>query len=177
MSIRRNLLAALLMWMSVLLVNGQTERPRLAVPQPEKIADWKNLLTEEELSALSKSQRPNSRMKTYVRLSAQRLKNAREYINQENFAEAEEQVKGYTALIADAGRVSKESIPIGDKAHKTLELALRAQIRLLEGLKRDLSSAYDEVTEVALQTTEQVRQQALNLLFGTGMLSKKENSP
>lgn len=176
MLIARNLLIAFIVWSSTLLVSGQTERPRLDSLQPDKIATWKNLLTEEENNALRKAGRPNSRMKTYIRLSAQRLKSAREFITQENFAASGEQIKGYTALIAEAGRVSKESIPKGDKAHKTLELALREQLRLLEALKRDLSSAYSEVMGIALEITQQVRQQALNLLFGTGLLAEPKNS-
>lgn len=132
MPLARNLLIAFLVWMRMLVVSGQTERPRLVSPPQDKIANWEKLLTEEESIALRKEERPNNRMKTYVRLSAQRLKNAREFITQENFAASGEQIKGYTVLIADAGRVSQESIPKGDKAHKTLELALREQIRLLE---------------------------------------------
>lgn len=172
----RNLLVAFLLCMNTLLVSGQTERPRLVSPPQDKIANWKNLLTEEESNALRKTERSNSRIKIYVRLSAQRLKNAREFIKQENFAASAEQIKGYTVLIADAGRVSKEAIPKGDKAHKTLELALREQIRLLETLKQDLSSAYSEVMEIALETSQRVRLQALNLLFGTGLLSEPRKS-
>jgi hypothetical protein len=171
---KRNLivLAALFLWASFLPVNGQTERPRLTSPQPDKVEDGKNRLTEEELTAISKAESPNGRMKTYVRLSEQRLKRAREYVNQEDYAATSEQIKGYTALIADAGRVSKESIPRRDKAHKTLEVALREQIRLLEGIQRDLSASYYEVVEMALKTVQQVRRQALNLLLGADILSE-----
>lgn len=168
------LLIAFFACVIVLPVTGQTERPRLATPQPDKVEDEKNRLTEEELSAISKPENPNNRMKTYVRLSEQRLKKARDFINQENFAASGEQIKGYTFLIADAGRVSKESIPKGDKAHKTLETALREQVRLLESLKRDLSLSYGEVVELALKTAQQVRRQALNLLLGSGILSESE---
>lgn len=170
------LLTLLFLWASPIPVNGQTERPRLTNPQPDKVEDGKNRLTEEELSAISKLESPNNRIKTYVRLSEQRLKKAREYVNQENHAASSEQIKGYTALIADAGRVSKESIPKQDKAHKTLEVALREQVRLLEGLKRDLSTSYFEVVELALKTTLQVRRQALNLLLGEGILSDTEKT-
>ncbi len=175
-TIKRNLflLASLFLWAIFMPVSGQTERPRLATPQPDKVEDWKNRLTEEELSAIGKSESPNNRMKTYVQLSAQRLKKAREFVNQEDFAATSEQIKGYTALIADAGRVSKESIPKHDKAHKTLEVALREQVRLLEGLRHDLSISYFEVVEIALKTALQVRRQALNLLLGEGILSETE---
>ncbi len=175
-TIKRNLflLASLFLWASFMPVSGQTERPRLATPQPDKVEDWKNRLTEEELSAIGKSESPNNRMKTYVQLSAQRLKKAREFVNQEDFAATSEQIKGYTALIADAGRVSKESIPKHDKAHKTLEVALREQVRLLEGLRHDLSTSYLDVVEIALKTALQVRRQALNLLLGEGILSDTE---
>ena len=175
-TIKRNLflLALLFLWASFIPVNGQNERPRLANPQPDKVEDWKNRLTEEELSAISKPESPNNRMKMYVRLSEQRLKKAREYVNQEDFAATSEQIKGYTALIADAGRVSKESIPKYDKAHKTLEVALREQVRVLEGLRHDLSHSYLEVVESALKTALQVRRQALNLLLGEGLLSDTE---
>ena len=80
------LLIAFFACVSGLPVTGQTERPRLASPQPDKVEDGKNRLTEEELSAISKPENPNNRMKTYVRLSEQRLKKARDFINQENFA-------------------------------------------------------------------------------------------
>lgn len=175
-TIKRNLflLALLFLGAGFIPVKGQTERPRLTIPQPDKVDDWKNRLTEEELSAIGKSESPNNRMKTYVQLSAQRLKKAREYVNQENYAATSEQIKGYTALIADAGRVSKDSIPKHDKAHKTLEVALREQMRLLEGLKHDLSTTYHEVVELALKTVQQVRRQALNLLLGEGILSDTE---
>ena len=175
-TIKKNLflLALLFLWASFMPVSGQIERPRLTTPQPDKIEDWKNQLTEEELSAIGKTENPNNRMKTYVRLSEQRLKKARDYVNQENYVATSEQIKGYTALIADAGRVSKESIPKRDKAHKTLELALREQMRVLEGLKHDIGASYLEVVEMAFKTAQQIRRQALNLLLGEGILSETE---
>ncbi len=175
-TIKRNLffLALLFLWASFMSVGGQTERPRLAAPQPDKVEDWKNRLTEEELSAISKAENPNNRMKTYVRLSEERLKKARDYVTQENYVATSEQIKGYTALIADAGRVSKESIPQRDKAHKTLEVALREQLRVLEGLKYDIGTSYLEVVEIAFKTAQQVRRQALNLLLGGGILLETE---
>ena len=159
------LLVFLLLYSAFSAAHGQAERPRLTPPQPDKIEDWKNRLTEEELSALNKTDNPNNRMKTYVRLSAQRLKKAREYVNQDNYADSSEQIKGYTFLIADAGRISKE-FPKGDKAHKTLEIALREQVRLLEGFQYEIGTAHLEVVKLALQTANEVRRQALKLFLG-----------
>lgn len=168
------LFVALLLWASATPSSGQTERPRLTTPSSENTEDGKKLLTEEELSAISKPENSNNRMKTYVRLTVQRLKKAREYANQENYLATSEQIQGYTFLVADAGRVSKELIPPHDKAHKTLEIALREQVRLLEGFKYDITLAYAVVVETALQTATQVRRQALKLFLGDeGLLSEK----
>ena len=114
------LLVALFLWASFLPARGQSERPRLASPSPDKVEDAKNLLTEEELSGLKKQQGANDRIKTYVRFSEQRLRRVREFITQENYAASGEQLKGYTVLIDDAGCVSNDSIFARYKAHNTL---------------------------------------------------------
>lgn len=136
--------------------------------------DWKNKLTAEERSTFSKPDSPNDRMKTFVRLSESRLKSARDYLTRDDYTGADEQVKGYAALVVEAGQFSKASIPKRDKAHKTLEVALREQSRLLEGIRRDMSANYGETVEKTLKLVNQVRRQALNLLLGEGFLSESE---
>ena len=81
---------------------------------------------------------------------------------------------GYAALVADVGQFSKDSVPKRDKAHKTLEVALREQLRALEGIRRDTSASYAENAEKALKLVNQVRRQALSLLLGEGFLTETE---
>lgn len=134
--------------------------------------DWKNKLTAEERSAISKPDNSNERVKTYVRLADSRLKSARGYLDRDDYTGADEQIMGYAALIADVGQFTKDSVPKRDKAHKTLEVALREQLRALEGIRRDTSASYAETADKALKLVNQVRRQALSLLLGEGFLTE-----
>jgi hypothetical protein len=136
--------------------------------------DWKSKLTAEERSAFSKPDNPNDRMKTFARLAESRLKSARDYLTRDDYTGADEQIMGYAALVAQVGQFSKESVPKRDKAHKTLEVALREQTRLLEGIRRDTSVSYAETIEKALKLAHQVRRQALSLLLGEGFLTEPD---
>lgn len=169
------LLASLFLLASFTIRAAQAERPRTT--QPEKTDDWKSKLTAEERSELSKPESPNDRMKTYLRLAQLRLKNVRDQVSREDFTAADEQLEGYTALIADAGDFSKNSVPKRDKAHKTLETSLREQVRTLEGLKRDISAVRAEAIEKALKIANHVRRQALNLLLGDGGFLSETDKP
>ncbi len=146
----------------------------LPITQHEKAADWKNKLTAEERTAISKPDSPNDRIKTYLRLAESRLRSARSYLDREDYTGADEQILGYTALIAEVGQFSKDSVPKRDKAHKTLEVSLREQLRALEGLRRDTAASYAESAEKALKLVNQVRRQALGLLLGEGFLTDTE---
>lgn len=136
--------------------------------------DWKSKLTAEERNAISKPENSNERVKTYLRLADSRLKSARNYLDRDDFTGADEQIMGYAALIADVGQFTRDSVPKRDKAHKTLEVALREQLRALEGLRRDTSATYAETTDKALKLVNQVRRQALGLLLGEGFLTETE---
>lgn len=138
--------------------------------------DWKNKLTAEERSTFSKTDSLNDRMKTFTRLAESRLKSARDYLTRDDYTGADEQIMGYAALLAEAGQFSKLSVPKRDKALKTLEISLREQIRLLEGIRRDTSANYAETIEKALKLANQVRRQALNSLLGDGFLSETDKS-
>ncbi len=145
-----------------------------ASAQADKSDEWKNKLTAEERSTFNKSDSPNDRMKTFVRLAESRLKSARDYLTRDDYTGADEQIMGYAALVAEAGLFSKASVPKRDKAHKTLEVSLREQTRTLEGIRRDTSVNYTETIEKALKLANQVRRQALNLLLGEGFLSETD---
>lgn len=136
--------------------------------------DWKNKLTSEERSAISKPEGANDRVKTYLRLAESRLKSARSYLDRDDFTGADEQIMGYAALISDVGQFTKDSVPKRDKAHKTLEVTLREQLRVLEGIRRDTSASYAENTEKAVKLVNQVRRQSLSLLLGEGFLMETE---
>ena len=143
-------------------------------PQHEKADDWKSKLTSEERSAISKPEGANDRVKTYLRLADSRLKSTRSYLDRDDYTGADEQLMGYAALIADVGQFTKDSVPKRDKAHKTLEVTLREQLRSLEGIRRDISASYSENAEKALKLVNQVRRQALGLLLGEGFLKDTE---
>src|SRR5437870_1972195 len=85
-----------------------------APPQREKADDWKNKLTSEERSAISKPEGANDRVKTYLRLADSRLKSARGYLDHDDYTGADEQIMGYAALIADVGQFTKDSVPKRD---------------------------------------------------------------
>jgi len=131
-------------------------------------------LTAEEQAALNRPEGPNGRAKTYARLSEARLKSARAALGREEYAAADEELKVYTALVADAGRYLAASAPRRDRAHKTIEQALREQIRVLEGIRRDETSAHIDVAEKALATAQRIRRQALNSLLGDGKTFLKD---
>lgn len=137
--------------------------------------DWKTKLTAEERSAIDKPDSPNDRMKTFSRLAASRLKAARDYLTRDDFTGANEQIMGYAALVAEVGQFSKASVPKRNKAHKTLEIALREQTRALESIRRDTSVNYTETVEKVIKLVGQVRRQALNLLLGEGLLAETDN--
>lgn len=145
-----------------------------ACAQAEKPHEWKNKLTAEERSTFSKTDSPNDCMKTFVRQAESRLKSARDYLTRDDYTGADEQIMGYTALVAEAGQFSKTSVPKRDKALKTLEISLREQTRLLEGIRRDTSASYAETIEKALKLANQVRRQALNALLGDGFLAETD---
>jgi hypothetical protein len=142
---------------------------------PQNVEDWKSKLTSEERSAVSKPESPNDRIKTYMRLTESRLRSARDFATREDFVAVDEQIKGYAALIADAGQFTKASVPKRDKAHKTLETSLRDQLRSLESLQRDVTLSHVELIEKTIKLANQIRRQSINLLLGEeGILSEKE---
>ena len=145
-----------------------------ACAQADKPDDWKNKLTAEERSVFSKPDSPNDRMKTFSRLAQSRLKSARNYLDRDDYTGADEQVKGYAALVAEVGQFSKSSVPKRDKSLKTLELALREQTRALEAIRRDTAADYIDTVEKVLKMVNQVRRQALNSLLGEGFLSETD---
>lgn len=172
------LLASLVLGAMLAVYAAQTARPRLAdTGQGEKTNDWKSKLTNEERDLLSRSESPNDHVKTYLRLAEQRLKNIRDLANREDFTAAGEQIIGYTALIAEAGNYTKTSVQKRDKAHKTLETALREQIRTLDGIRHDVSSKQAELIDEALKIVNQVRRQSLNLLLGDGGILSETGKP
>jgi hypothetical protein len=145
-----------------------------AAAQADKPDDWKNKLTAEERSIFSRPDSLNDRMKTFSRLAGSRLKTARDYLSRDDYTGADEQVKGYAALVAEVGQFSKTSVPKRDKALKTLELALREQTHWLEAIRRDTASDYLETVEQVLKLVNQVRRQALNSLLGEGFLAETD---
>lgn len=133
-------------------------------------------LTAEEQAALNKpGEAPNDRAKSYIRIASVRLKTARLLVDQEKSAEADEQIEIYTALVADAGRYLSSSVKVRDKAHKTIEQGLKEQLRLLEGLRRDVTAAHGEIVEKAIKTTSNVRLQALRDALGAENILNKPN--
>jgi len=141
---------------------------------PEAIDEALKKLTAEEQAALNRSGNPRDRVRTYIRLSEARLKNAHAIAGQETAAGIDEQLEAYTALIADAGRFTAASVPPRDKAYKALEQTLREQIRVLEGIRRDVSAAHIDLVEQALATANRVRRQALNALLSDGKALLKD---
>jgi hypothetical protein len=151
---------------------GQSDRPRTVgvgeMPGEGQADGWRKNLTSDEQSALDRAGGGNDRVKTYVKLADARLVGAREALGRGDHAAADEQLKAYAALVSDAGRFTKSSVPLRDKAHKTLEQALRVQLRTLEGIRRDTPAEHQELAEVVLATARFVRTQAIDLLVGSG---------
>lgn len=145
-----------------------------ACAQADKPDDWKTKLTAEERNVFSKSDSPNDRMKTFSRLAESRLKSARDYLARDDYTGADEQIKGYAALVVHVGQFSKSSVPKRDKSLKTLELALREQTRALEAIRRDTSADYIDTVEKVLKMVNQIRRQALNSLLGEGFLAETD---
>jgi hypothetical protein len=174
------LLASCILWACFVIYPvraAQAERPRTVTPatiQDEKEEDWKSKLTTEELSAINKPDSPKDRVKTSLRLAEVRLKNARSHLEREDYRGASEQIMGYAALVEDVGQFSKSSIAKRDKVHKTLEVTLREQLRVLEGIRRDISASHAATIEKALKLVNQIRRQSLGLLLGEGLLTDTE---
>ena len=134
-------------------------------------------LNAEEKAALNKPEDTGTRIKTYGRLTRARLKNARDLLDQQKYAAAAEQLEVYTALVNDAGRFLSASVPLRDRANKTLEMELREQIRGLEGVRRDMTALRMETVEAALEAAHRVRLQALNAMLGNGKILAPGKTP
>jgi hypothetical protein len=132
---------------------------------PEELA---TKLTSDERAALTRPDDPGGRVKTYSRLAHARLKAARDLLTQDQYQATQDQLEIYTALVEDAGRFLAASVPPRNRANKTIEQELREQIRVLEGVRRDLPAAYVEIAEKALAVANRVRLQALNAFLGDG---------
>ncbi|HWQ34223.1 MAG TPA: hypothetical protein VNQ79_15350 [Blastocatellia bacterium] len=149
--------------------------PAPAAAQEGQSADKTNellkKLTPEEQAALSKSDSANDRVKNYLRVAAGRLKNARALLDTDKYAEADEQIQIYTAVINDAGRFLT-SVRARDKAHKTMEQGLKEQLRLLEGIRRNTPAEHFDVADDAVRTSERVRIQALKAALAADDLLK-----
>jgi len=130
----------------------------------------------EESKALNRREGANDRIKTYVRLARVRLKNARDLLEIEDYAGADEQIQVYTTLVADAGRFREAAVGPYDKANKTLEQGLFEQLRTLDGIRRNTISTYAKGAEKAYILATRVRLQSLSALLGTGktLLSRSE---
>jgi hypothetical protein len=129
-------------------------------------------LPPEEQAALNKTgDSANDRVKNYLRVAAGKLKNARALLDTDKYAEADEQIQIYTAVINDAGRFLS-SVRSRDKAHKTMEQGLKEQLRLLEGIRRDTPAEHFDVADDAVKTSERVRIQALKAALAADDLLK-----
>lgn len=135
--------------------------------------DLAKKLTTEERTALNRPDDPHGRIKTYVRLMQARLHAARAYLNKEQYTATDEQLEVYVGLADDAGRFLAASVRPRDKANKTLEQGLREQIRVLEGIRRDVTVIHLDLAEKALAAANRVRLQALNALIGDGKILKE----
>ena len=149
----------------------------LEAQSPGAVGELVRRLTADEQAALNRPEDPRGRVKTYVRLAQARLRQAREALNREDYTGSDEQLAAYTLLVTEAGRFLAASVPARDKANKTLEQALREQIRVLEGIRRDVTAAHVEPSEQALAIANRVRRQSLNALLGDGKLLLKEPEP
>jgi len=122
----------------------------------------------EEYKALNRSVGTNDRIKTYIRLARERLKNAQHLLDHDDFAGADEQIQVYAALVADADRFRAASVGPYDKANKTLEQGLFEQLRALNAIRRNTISIYSKGAEQAYILVTRVRLQSLSALLGTG---------
>ena len=145
--------------------------------QKERPSELRAKMSNEERTALSRQETNNDKIKTYLRFAEQRLRSARVLVDKDEHAEAGKEVVGYATLIADAGIFTRASVPKRDKAHKTLETALREQYRVLEGLKRDIGVSQVAVMEEALRIVVKVRRQSLNLFLGEDKVLSESEKP
>src|SRR5436853_5801117 len=111
------------------------------------LEDLTKKLTEAERTALNRPDDPHGRIKTYVRLMEARLNAARTYLNKEQYTATDEQLEVYTGLVDEAGHFLAASVHPRDKANKTLEQGLHAQMRVLEGIRRDVTVAHLDLAE------------------------------
>ena len=122
----------------------------------------------EENKALNRSEGTNDRIKTYIRLARERLKNAQHLLDQDDYAGADEQIQVYAALVADADHFRAVSVKPYEKANKTLEQGLFEQLRALDAIRRNTISIYSKGAEQAYILVTRVRLQSLSALLGTG---------
>jgi hypothetical protein len=145
-------------------------KPRAQAGSGNGMGELAKKLTSEEHAALSRSDSPPGRIKTYIRLLRERLKGARNLLDRDEYAATGEYLEVYAGLVNEAGRFLKESVRPRDGANKTLEQGLREQIRVLEGIRRDVSVTHLGPVEKALEAANRVRIQALNALLGSGKI-------
>ncbi len=155
------------------LENQHPPRPCTTAQASGSLEDLAKKLTTEERTALNRPDDPHGRIKTYVRLMEARLNAARAYLNKEQYTATDEQLEVYAGLVDEVGRFRAASVRPRDKANKTLEQGLREQIRVLEGIRRDVTVMHLDLAEKALAAANRVRRQALNALIGDGKILKE----
>lgn len=153
--------------------NQHPTGPGTTAQASETMEEVAKKLTAAERTALNRPDDPHGRIKTYVRLMEARLNAARAYLNKEQYTATDEELEVYIGLVSDAGRFLAASVRPRDKANKTLEQGLHGQIRVLEGIRRDVTVIHLDLAEKALAVANRVRHQALNALIGDGKILKE----
>jgi hypothetical protein len=132
---------------------------------PDEVAGTLKKLTAEEQVKINRESKPKNRVKAYLRVMDARLKQARALLSSDQYRATSEQLEIYAALVEDAARYLDGAVRPRDNTYKQLELGLRDQLRLLEGISRDMPAAYLEPVEQAIATVNRVRRHALDLLI------------
>ncbi len=132
---------------------------------PDEVAETLKKLTAEEQAKINRESKPKNRIKAYLRVMEARLKQVRAPLSSGQYRATSEHLEIYTALVDDAARYLDGAVRPRDNTYKQLELGLRDQLRLLEGLSRDMPAAYLEPVEQAMATVNRVRRHALDSLI------------
>ncbi|MCA1635014.1 MAG: hypothetical protein LC802_15325 [Acidobacteria bacterium] len=160
---------------------GQDDAARLqedGAPPPMRY------LPEEARARLSAARDLKSRTRLSLELAEERIALADGHVTADRFEEATRELGIYEALIKDAINHVQGSGPVDNKRrdqYKRIELALRAHVPRIEGIRRNLPSQNAVYARATLDFIRGLRTEALNAFYDDTVLreppppSKKES--
>lgn len=157
----------IMLFMTALFCHPTTAQEITYAPPPVR------RITAEEQTQLDGAKDFRARARTILELAAQRLTDAEQATDTDNFIRASQNIGAYQFLLDTAAALTRDDSQAGGRARETfkfLEKNLRPQLARVEALRRRTPSAYGVHLAATAELVRRVRTQALNRFFGTDYL-------